>query len=87
MAQIAQQDNLLIVADVAAADLGADVKKKLLECAKNGTIFDVILQTKETSALTCLYKVLTVIKDTADGGDVKYKLLLMGVAAIAVELN
>lgn len=87
MAQIAQQDNLLIVTDVAVANLGADVKKKLLECTKNGTIFDVILQTKETSTLTCLYKVLTVIKDTTDGGDVKYKLILMGLAAVAVELN
>lgn len=87
MAQIAQQDNLVIVANVAVANLGADVKKKLLECAKNGTIFDVILQTKETNTQTCLYKVLTLIKDATDGGDVKYKLLLMGLAAVAVELN
>lgn len=87
MAQIAQQDNLVIVADVAVTDLGADVKKKLLECTKNGTIFDVVLQTKERDTLICLYKVLTVIKDATDGGDVKYKLLLMGLAAVAVELN
>lgn len=87
MAQITQQDNLLIVADVAVANLGADIKKKLLECAKNGTIFDVVLQTKETSNQTCLYKVLTLIKDATDGGDVKYKLLLMRLAAVAVELN
>lgn len=86
MAQIAQQDNLLIVADVAVADLGADIKKKLLECAKNGTIFDVILQTKETDDQTCLYKVLTLTKDASDG-DVKYKLLLTGLAAVAIDLN
>lgn len=87
MAQIAQQDNLVIVTDVTVANLGADTKKKLLECAKNGTIFDVVLQTEETDAQTCLYKVLTVIKDATDGGDVKYKLLLMGLDAVAVELN
>lgn len=87
MAQIAQQDTLVIVADVAVTDLGADVKKKLLECTKNGTIFDVVLQTRESNVLTLLYKVLTVIKDRADGGDVKYKLILMGLDAIAVELN
>lgn len=87
MAQIAQQDNLVIVSDVTVANLGVDTKKKLLECAKNGSIFDVILQTKETNNQTCLYKVLTVIKDATDGGDVKYKLLLMGLAAVAVELN
>lgn len=87
MAQIAQQSDLFIVADVSVANLGADVKKKLLECAKNGTIFDVVLQTKESSALTSLYKVLTVIKDATGGGDVKYKLILMGLAAEEVELN
>ena len=56
MAQIAQQDNLAIVADVAVENLGADVKKKLLECVKNGTIFNVVLQTKETNGQTDLCK-------------------------------
>lgn len=87
MAQIAQQDNLVIVSDVAVENLDADVKKKLLECTKNGTIFDVVLQVKESSTLTDLYRVLTVIKDTTGGGDVKYKLILMGLQAIAVQLN
>lgn len=87
MAQIAQQDNLVIVTDVAVTNLGADVKKKLFECAKNGTIFDVVLQVKESSTLTSLYKVLTVIKDTTDGKEVKYKLILMGLTVTAVELN
>lgn len=87
MAQIAQQDNLVIVTDVAVSNLGADVKKKLLECAKNGTIFDVVLQVNESSTLTSLYKVLTVMKDTTEGEGVKYKLMLMGLSSIVVELN
>lgn len=87
MAQIAQQDNLVIVSDVAVENLDADVKKKLLECTKNGTIFDVVLQVKESSTLTDLYRVLTVIKDTTGGKGVKYKLILMGLSAVAVELN
>lgn len=87
MAQIAQQDNLVIVANVEVTKLGADIKKKLLECVKNGIIYDVILQTKEMNNQTCLYKVLTVIRDATDVEDVKYKLIMMGLSAVAVELN
>lgn len=48
MAQIAQQDNLVIEVTTAAATLADDTKKKLIECIKGGTITDVILVTKET---------------------------------------
>lgn len=47
MAQIAQQDNLVIEVTTTAAALGDDTKKKLIECIKGGTITDVILVTKE----------------------------------------
>lgn len=47
MAQIAQQDNLVIEVTTAAAALGDATKKKLIECIKGGTITDVILVTKE----------------------------------------
>lgn len=47
MAQIAQQDNLVIEVATSAATLDGDTKKKLIECIEGGTITDVILVTKE----------------------------------------
>lgn len=47
MAQIAQQDNLVIEVTTTAATLDDATKKKLIECIKGGTITDVILVTKE----------------------------------------
>lgn len=47
MAQIAQQDNLVIEVATTAAALDGDTKKKLIECIEGGTITDVILVTKE----------------------------------------
>lgn len=47
MAQIAQQDNLVIEVTTTAAALDDGTKKKLIECIKGGTITDVILVTKE----------------------------------------
>lgn len=42
MAQIAQQDNLVIEVTTTAAALDGDTKKKLIECIEGGTITDVI---------------------------------------------
>lgn len=47
MAQIAQQDNLVIEVTTTAAALDDATKKKLIECIKGGTITNVILVTKE----------------------------------------
>lgn len=47
MAQIAQQDNLVIEVTTIAAALDGATKKKLVECIEGGTIADVILVTKE----------------------------------------
>lgn len=47
MAQIAQQDNLVIEVTTTAAALDDATKKKLIECIEGGTITDVILVTKE----------------------------------------
>ena len=47
MAQIAQQDNLVIEVTTTAATLDGATKKKLIECIEGGTIADVILVTKE----------------------------------------
>ena len=45
MAQIAQQDNLVIEVTTTAAALDGGAKKKLIECINAGTITDVILVT------------------------------------------
>lgn len=47
MAQIAQQDNLVIEVTTTATTLDNGTKKKLIECIQGGTITDVILVTKE----------------------------------------
>ena len=47
MAQIAQQDNLVIEVTTTAAALDGDTKNKLIACIEGGTIADVILVTKE----------------------------------------
>lgn len=47
MAQIAQQDNLVIEVTTTATALDSNTKKKLIECIEGGTIADVILVTKE----------------------------------------
>ena len=47
MAQIAQQDNLVIEVTTIADALDSATKKKLIECIEGGTIADVILVTKE----------------------------------------
>lgn len=47
MAQIAQQDNLVIEVTTTPATLDDDTKKKLIECIEGGTITDVILVTKK----------------------------------------
>lgn len=51
MAQIAQQDHLFVVDDVnAIATLGAAQKEKLKDCIAGGTIFDVVLKTKQAES-------------------------------------
>lgn len=72
MAQIAQQDNLLIVADVAVANLDADIKGKLLKCLKAGTLTDVILQTKESETNINFSRVVSYYEDITNAEAVKY---------------
>lgn len=47
MAQIAQQDNLVIEVATTATALDGGTKEKLIKCIEGGTITDVILVTKE----------------------------------------
>lgn len=88
MAQIAQQDNLLIVSKTKASTLEAEVKKKLLECAKAGIITDVILQTQEDANTTNYSKIVSYYEDVTDAEAVKYGcVVIVKNAATVVELN
>lgn len=88
MAQIAQQDNLLIVSKTKASTLEAEVKKKLLECMKAGVITDVILQTEEAANVTNWSKIVAYSEDATNSKDVKYKVVvLVGDVPTEVALN
>lgn len=88
MAQIAQQDNLVIEVTITAATLDGDTKKKLIECIEGGTIADVILVTKEVEKKISHARVVSWLVDTA-GGSPKYTIDIINansgeVAAIAL---
>ena len=65
MAQIAQQDNLVIEVAKTAAALDDDTKKKLIECIEGGTITDVILVKKEVEKKISHARVVSWLVDTA----------------------
>lgn len=65
MAQIAQQDNLVIEVTTTAAALDSATKKKLIECIEGGTITDVILVTKEAEKKISHARVISWLVDTA----------------------
>lgn len=64
MAQIAQQDNLVIEVTTTAAALDSATKKKLIECIEGGTITDVILVTKEAEKKISHARVVGWLVDT-----------------------
>lgn len=87
MAQIAQQDNLIIEVTTTAA-LDGDTKKKLIECIEGGTIADVILVTKEVGKKISHARVVSWLVDIT-GGSPKYTIDIINanggtVAAIAL---
>lgn len=71
MAQIAQQDNLVIEVTTTAAALDSATKKKLIECIEGGTITDVILVTKEAEKKISHARVVGWLVDTT-GDSPKY---------------
>lgn len=71
MAQIAQQDNLVIEVTTTVAALDDNTKKKLIECIKGGTITDVILVTKEAEKKISHARVISWLVDTT-GDSPKY---------------
>lgn len=86
MAQIAQQDNLVIEVTTAAA-LDDTTKKKLIKCIEGGTITDVILVTKEVEKKISHARVVSWLVDTTEGSP-KYTIDIInansGVVAIAL---
>lgn len=83
MAQIAQQDNLVIEVTTTAA-LDNDTKKKLIECIEGGTIADVILVTKGAEKKISHARVVSWLVDTA-GDSPKYKIHIINAHSGAVE--
>lgn len=89
MAQIAQQDNLVIEVTTTAAALDSATKKKLIECIEDGTITDVILVTKEAEKKISHARVVGWLVDTT-GDSPKYTIDIINAnsgTATAIKLN
>lgn len=89
MAQIAQQDNLVVVTSITAAALDGATKKKLIECIEGGTITDVILVTKEVEKKISHARVVSWLVDTT-GDSPKYTIHIINAnsgAVAAIALN
>lgn len=84
MAQIAQQDNLVIEVTTTAATLDGDTKKKLIECIEGGTITDVILVTKEVGKKISHARVVSWLVDTT-GDSTKYTIDIINANSGEVE--
>lgn len=84
MAQIAQQDNLVIEVAKTAATLDGDTKKKLIECIEGGTITDVILVTKEVDKKISHARVVSWLVDTT-GNSPKYTIDIINANSGKVE--
>lgn len=79
MAQIAQQDNLIIEITVALAAMDETTKQKLIDCIKVGTISDVIVVSKEGENNVNHGKVLGYMVDTTAAESPKYSVAIMDV--------
>lgn len=89
MAQIAQQDNLVIEVTTTAAALDSATKKKLIECIEGGTIADVVLVTKEVEKKISHARVVSWLVDTT-GDSPKYTIHIINAnsgAVAAIALN
>lgn len=89
MAQIAQQDNLVIEVTTTAEKLDDGTKKKLIECIKGGTITDVILVTKEDEKKISHARVVSWLVDTTTDSP-KYEIYIINASsgvAVKIALN
>lgn len=81
MAQIAQQDNLIIEISGTLYAMDETTKQKLIDCIKVGTITDVILVSTEAANKVNHGKVLAYRVDTTDAESPKYSIELVEVNA------
>lgn len=81
MAQIAQQDNLIIEITGALAAMDETTKQKLIDCIKVGTITDVIVVSTEAANTVNHGKVLGYMVDTTAAESPKYSVGIMEVNA------
>lgn len=79
MAQIAQQDNLIIEITGALAAMDETTKQKLIDCIKVGTITDVIVVSTEAANKVNHGKVLGYMVDTTAAESPKYYVAIMDV--------
>ena len=79
MAQIAQQDNLIIEITGALAAMDETTKQKLIDCIKVGTITDVIVVSTEAANKVNHGKVLGYMVDTTAAESPKYSIELVEV--------
>ena len=89
MAQIAQQDNLVIEVTTTAAALDSNTKNKLIACIEGGTIADVVLVTKEVGKKISHAHVVSWLVDTT-GDSPKYTIHIINAnsgAVAAIALN
>ena len=84
MAQIAQQDNLVIEVTTTDAVLDSNTKKKLIECIEGGTITDVILVIKGVEKKIRHARVVSWLVDTA-GNSPKYTIDIINAESGEVE--
>lgn len=89
MAQIAQQDNLVIEVTTTAVALDSNTKNKLIACIEGGTIADVVLVTKEDEKKIIHARVVSWLVDTT-GDSPKYTIHIINAnsgAVAAIALN
>ena len=79
MAQIAQQDNLIIEITGALAAMNETTKQKLIDCIKVGTITDVIVVSTQSENKVNYGKVLSYMVDTTEAESPKYSVGIMDV--------
>lgn len=81
MAQIAQQDNLIIEITGALTEMDETTKQKLIDCIKMRTITDVIVVSKEAANKVNYCKVLSYRVDTTVAESPKYSIEIVEVNA------
>ena len=81
MAQIAQQDNLIVEIIGTLGEMDETTKRKLIDCIKMGTITDVIVVSTEAANKVNYSKVLGYRVDTTAEESPKYAIEVVDVNA------